>query len=100
MAGGSEQRTIEQRSRGDGTTTRQMEASPKGAIYVWCNGQLDYPRRLAEKIGRNDLHIVGPYWLEAGGWHGLVLSGLTVDHAARLSERELEALSGAETRVR
>jgi hypothetical protein len=36
---------------------------------------------LAEKIGRPDLNIVGPAWLEQG-WIGVEISGLTIDHAA------------------
>lgn len=43
-----------------GRTTRQMEAAPEGAVYVWCEDALTYPRRLAEHLGRTDLVIVSP----------------------------------------
>ena len=43
--------------RGTGFTSRQMENAPDGAVFVWCNGHLDYPKRLAEHLGRKDLRI-------------------------------------------
>lgn len=67
--------------RGTGRTTAQMEASPVNSVYVWVNHGLAYPRRLAERIGRTDLEIVGPDWLE-DRWRGRRLSGLVIDHAA------------------
>lgn len=73
--------------RGTGRTTKQMKAAPQGAVFVWCNNHLDYPRRLAEKLGRGDLQIVGPMWLEyAGHWLGSTFTDIIVDHAAQLSE--------------
>lgn len=43
--------------RGTGRTTKQMQDAPRGAVFVWCNGLTDYPRRLARHIGRGDLKI-------------------------------------------
>ncbi len=85
--------------RGNGETTRQMEAAPKWAVFVWCNGQTDYPRLLAQKIGREDLQIQSPMWLEER-WRGITLTGVVVDHAARLTDRQWDGYQGALTRVR
>jgi hypothetical protein len=85
--------------RGIGETTQQMEAAPKGSVFVWCNGQTDYPIRLAHKIGREDLQIKAPTWLEER-WRGLELTVVVVDHAARLTDRQWDGFHGAQTRVR
>ena len=85
--------------RRTGETTRQMEDAPKGAVFVWCNGQTDYPRLLARKIGREDLQIQSPTWFE-DRWRGLELTGVVVDHAARLTDRQWDGYQGALTRVR
>jgi hypothetical protein len=86
-------------ARGEGTTTQQMEEAPKCAVFVWCNGNTDYAVRLARKIGREDLQIKSPTWLE-GRWCGLELTGVVVDHAAQLSDRQWDGFQGALTRVR
>jgi hypothetical protein len=44
--------------RQTGVTTAQMTRAPQGAIYVWPNSNLNYPRRLADHLGRRDLKIV------------------------------------------
>ena len=85
--------------RGEGATTQQMEAAPKAAVFVWCNGNTDYPRLLARKIGREDLQIKSPSWLE-DRWRELELTGVVVDHAARLTDRQWDGFQGALTRVR
>ncbi len=81
-----------------GLTTQQMQAAPKGAVFVWCNERLEYPRALAHKMGRDDLNIVSPHWLERI-FVGHALTGLVVDHAARLNDRERYGLDHARTRV-
>lgn len=86
-------------ARGEGKTTRQMEAAPKGAIFIWCNGLTEYPRLLARNIGREDLRIESPTFLEER-WKGLELSGVVVDHAAQLTDRQWDELQWALTRVR
>jgi hypothetical protein len=83
-----------------GNTTRQMEDAPKGAIFVWVNHHLDYPKQLAREIGRVDLKIVSPEWIEDRRWRGVELSGIVLDHAAPLTNRQWEALHEAQTRVR
>jgi len=86
-------------ARGTGTTTQQMEKAPNGAVFVWCNERTDYAVRLARKIGREDLQIKSPTWLE-DRWRGLELHGVVVDHAARLTDRQRDGFQGALTRVR
>ena len=83
---------MEQLERGSGRTTRQMEDAPVGALFVWCNAHLSYPTHLARVLGRPDLRVVSPYWLELGGWHGCRYS-VVVDHAADLTPRQRDAVS-------
>ena len=67
--------------RQTGVTTRQMMEAPQGAIYVWPNSHLDYPRRLARHLDRLDLKIVS-----AGSVRFETVAGkrvtMIVDHAA------------------
>jgi hypothetical protein len=86
--------------RQSGITTRQMQASPVNAIFVWCNNDLTYPKLLASYINRVDLEIVSPMWLEhASNWRGRKISGINTDHALDLTERQLGGLIAARTRV-
>lgn len=64
-----------------GHTTKQMLEAPQNAIYVWCSNDIGYAKWLAKKLGREDLRIVSPYWLESARWRGLEPSGLVLDHA-------------------
>lgn len=69
-------------ARETGRTTEQMRAAPQGALYVWVNGALHYPAKLAGTLGRNDLTVVSPGSVDraiAGTRRPVVL-----DHAARL----------------
>lgn len=72
-------------NRGNGETTRQMQALPAGGLLIWCNDLLDYPRRLAHKIGRSDIRIESQLFLDSDRWRGTVFSGVAVDHAASLT---------------
>lgn len=72
---------LERTQRGTGRTSRQMLEAPIGAAFLWVHDQLHYPRELARHLGRTDLRIVGPSWLQ-NGWRGLRLPALVVDHAA------------------
>lgn len=51
------------KNRQTGRTTRQMVNAPEGAVYVWVSADLDYPRHLAHRLGRDDLRIVDSKWL-------------------------------------
>jgi hypothetical protein len=85
--------------RRDGSTMRQMLDAPHGSVYVWLNGQLDYPKALAITLARSDLQIVSPAWLENGKWIGTRVSGIVLDHAFVMNERQYRAWQHALTRV-
>lgn len=70
-----------------GQTTQQMELAPKAAVFVWVSGDLHYPKKLALAIGRADLQIEAPDWLEHRA-RAQRPSGLVVDHAARLTAEQ------------
>lgn len=69
-------------TRQSGITTRAMLAAPHGAVYVWPNQKLLYPRQLAEFLKRDDLVIVGPSWLDARRALGRQPMLTVVDHMA------------------
>jgi hypothetical protein len=89
-----------QQYRGDGTTTKQMQAAPQKAVFIWPNHWTDYPQKLARKLGREDLVIVGPNWLTDQRWAGRDLPGIVVDHATVLERPAWDELQRALTRVR
>ncbi|WP_175784638.1 hypothetical protein [Burkholderia ambifaria] len=74
--------------RGTGRTTRQMLDAPQHAVFVWCNDYLGYARDLVHHVGRPDLQVVSPSWLERD--RGFGKCGIVIDHAARLSDRQAE----------
>lgn len=77
-----------------------MQDAPHGALFVWCNDNLMYPRNLARSIGRTDLRIEGPSWLDSDRWRGLQFSGVVLDHAAPLTtDRQLDALDYLTARI-
>lgn len=49
--------------RRSGRTTDQMVKSPRKTIYIWCNDKLEYPRRLANYLGRGDIRVVPYSWI-------------------------------------
>lgn len=67
--------------RQEGRTTNQMLKAPIGAVYVWCNGDLYYPKQLARRLGREDLKVVPPSWFDPINVLKQRLTGLVVDHA-------------------
>lgn len=88
---------IFQERRGDGTTTKQMQAAPQGALFIWCSDDYrGYPLNLARRLGRTDLRIVGPRMLSERGRHrfmGLNLGGIVIDHAAHLTPDQYAVLA-------
>jgi hypothetical protein len=74
--------------RGTGITTRQIKEAPKGAVFVWLNSHVDYPKRLARELGREDLDIVPKSRLTPDNWCGRRLTGVVVDHACQLDDRQ------------
>lgn len=87
-------------ARGEGTTTTQMRNSPKRAVFVWVNSHLDYPKRLAAKLGREDLEIVSPNWLSTAQWIGRTFPALVLDHACDLTAEQWHSWNRALSRVR
>lgn len=85
--------------RRTGATTRQMLAAPYGSVYIWVNSKFSYPKHLAHDLGRADLRIVGPAWLDSGAYLGIWLQGLVLDHAANLSIRQWNAYFEAKIRT-
>lgn len=67
--------------RQSGLTTAQMREAPHGAIFVWVNGNLSYPRHLARSLGREDLQIVPLSWLQERNAR-TPTTGVVLDHAA------------------
>lgn len=76
-----------------------MQQASQGALFVWCNSHLSYPNTLAKQLGREDLQIVSPSFLE-DKWQGREYVGVVVDHAAYLTEQQLRGLQGIVSRVR
>lgn len=76
--------------RGSGRTRAQMERLPQGAVFVWCDGRLDYPKRLAESIGRTDLRIVSPGWISGDMHRGRRITGIAIDHAMSRDKKYIE----------
>lgn len=66
--------------RGTGITTQQLREAPEGAVFVWCNHHISYPRDLAAKLGRRDLRIEPSSFFEGDRWRGL-RGPVVVDHA-------------------
>lgn len=86
--------------RGMGRTTAQIQALPKGGVFVWCNNKLEYPKLLAKKLGREDIHVVGPSWITNRDWRGMELKALEADHAISNNQMWWHEFHHAQTRVR
>lgn len=80
--------------RQSGRTTEQMRSAPRGSMFVWCNDRLDYPRGLADSLGRKDLMIVAPIWLSERTIRSLdrrATPAIVIDHATPSSPARLVA---------
>jgi hypothetical protein len=76
----SEKGATEMIERQTGRTTEDMKGAPHGAIYVWHNRKLRYPRLLANKLNRLDLKIMCPCEADRK-CRGTILP-VVLDHAA------------------
>ena len=76
-------------SRNTGQTSRQILDAPRGAVFVWLNSHTDYPKQLAQHLGRNDIEIISPMILES--WFGK-RAHFVIDHAARLTIKQLDRI--------
>lgn len=78
--------------RGSGKTTRQLKEAPPRAYFVWCNSKTYYPKKLAQSLGRDDITIVPPDFINQ-----IFCSNhfVVADHAAELtlSQRALLKLN-------
>lgn len=66
-----------------GRTADAMAEADQGAIYVWCNSRLAYPRDLAKHLDRGDLRIVSS--LDIEGMAPEQNKQLVIDHACVMS---------------
>jgi hypothetical protein len=87
-------------NEGTGRTTKQMQDAPQGAIYVWVNAHLKDAEKIAFRAGRTDLMIVPPWHLENDRLRGRTLTGIVVDHAARLTDAQHNELTRLRAHVR
>lgn len=86
--------------RQTGRTTDQIANAPHGAIYVWpVATTIQYPRRIAREIGRDDLEIIPESLFRVSRIMGRKLTGVVIDHATKLSIDGYNALLCAEHRI-
>lgn len=69
-----------------------MLNAPAGAVFVWCNSDLAYPKGLARDLQRDDLVVRRLSWLERRNVMGRDFPGVVVDHAAQPDSEGYEAL--------
>ena len=60
-------------------TMQAMQSAPRDAVYVWCNAHSSYAKALARALGRSDLRIETPGWLEYR-YEGVRVP-IVIDHA-------------------
>ena len=82
--------SITDEDRQTGKTAKQLASAPPSAVFIWVSADLGYPKRLAAKIGRSDIKIESPDWLDYR-FRGQRPSAVVVDHAARLTQRQIDA---------
>jgi hypothetical protein len=76
--------------RGTGRTTRQILKAPQGALYIWVNSNLFYPKMLAHHLGRQDIKFASPRSLRMRELQGRRRSQIIIDHAAVLDREMLD----------
>lgn len=81
--------------RGCGKSSTLMQSAPQGSLYIWPNSQLDYPKQLAQHLGRGDLVIVNQYNLTENTLRAKNWPGIAIDHAANLNDRQKQWVSQA-----
>lgn len=64
-----------------GRTAQQMGNAEQGALYVWPNHNLYYPKELARHLGRTDLRIVSAHYAFQGGFLRGLAGEVVFDHA-------------------
>jgi len=86
--------------RGTGITTKQLKEAPKNSIFIWLDNHLSYPKRLCFDLGRKDIEVVQPSWIESDRWRGRVFGGIIVDHATILTNKQYDILAEIKSRIR
>jgi hypothetical protein len=72
-------------------SVKQMRQAPQNAVYIWRNTEFLEATRLAVSADRSDLEIYGIDCLNDGRiemFRGGRLSGVVVDHAAKLTAEQ------------
>jgi hypothetical protein len=72
-------------------SVKQMRSAPANAVYIWRNTEFLEATRLAVSADRSDLEIYGIDSLNDGRiemFCGQRLSGVVVDHAAKLTDEQ------------
>jgi hypothetical protein len=78
---------------GSGRTTAQLRDAPPGALFVWCEDSVTYPRMLARQLGRFDIKVIGlSVFCDGGEAVRGMRCAVVVDHAARLNAVGLDLL--------
>lgn len=86
--------------RQTGRTTTQIKRAPKNAYYmVWRSSMIPSVREKAKELGRPDLTIVGPDFLDR--WHGVDIPDIVVDHCTwdQLTGKEIGLLADLQTSI-
>lgn len=93
---------LKQEHRGDGTTTRQLQAAKPKALFIWCNEKAGYVRRLARELGVKDVYIFPRSALGSNKQHlaELEISEIILDHALVPDSREYKQILYLQSRVR
>lgn len=90
--------------RQSGRTSAQMKRAERGAVFVWCNADLSYPRALARSLCRDDIEIQPPAWLDRRSKLGWPARMIIVDHACELTREQhdglMVAIDSAQRRLR
>ena len=71
-------------NRGTGRTTKQIKEAPLRALFIApTHHAVNYTKRLARSLGREDLEILSPSVLQnaAERLHGRTIDALIYDHA-------------------
>lgn len=66
--------------RGSGRTSEQLTNAPMHSVFITPPNDRGYTKRLAAFIGRPDIEVVGPEWINNHRWRGRGLTGLVIDH--------------------
>lgn len=82
-----------------GKTTLQIRNAPQGAIFVWVNGHIEYPKAIARELGREDLDFKPLSWFRMENIAGRSGVKIVLDHAVHNNPfRSKTAIEWAEWR--